>query len=49
MGMDDTHSYEERINFYYSDYEKALNLSAEIGIKVFCGLEISYGGTDFLV
>lgn len=41
--------YEEKINFYCSDYEQALDLSAQIGIKVFFGVELSYGGTDFLV
>lgn len=41
--------YEEGIHFYFSDYEKALALGNELGIKVFCGVEISYGGTDFLV
>lgn len=41
--------YAERIKFYFSDYKEALRLSAEIGISVFCGVEMSYGGTDFLV
>lgn len=41
--------YEEKIAFYFSDYEKALKLSKSIGIKVFCGQEISYKGTDFLI
>lgn len=41
--------YEERIEFYFSDYEQALALSDEIGIKVFLGVEISYAGTDFLI
>ena len=41
--------YEERIEFYFSDYEKALELSKEIGIKVFLGVELSYKGIDFLV
>ena len=42
-------SYEESIEFYFSDYEKALSLSEEIGIKVFLGVELSYKGTDFLI
>lgn len=42
-------SYDEKINFYFSDYEKACELGKEIGIKVFCGVETSYNGTDFLV
>ena len=41
--------YEEQIEFYFSDYEKALEMGKEMGIKVFCGVEISYGGTDFLI
>lgn len=41
--------YEEVINFYFSDYEEALELGKEIGIKVFLGVELSYKGTDFLV
>lgn len=41
--------YEEKINFYCSDYEEGLRLSEEIGIKVFFGIEMSYKGTDFLV
>ena len=49
IGMDDTHSYEERLEFYFSDYEEGLRLSEEIGIRVFCGVEMSYCGTDFLV
>ena len=32
VSMDSSHSYEERINFYFSDYENALLLSEEIGI-----------------
>jgi len=42
-------SYEERIRFYFSDFEEAKALSKEIGIDVFCGVEMSYKGTDFLV
>ena len=41
--------FEERIEFYCSDYEEGLRLSEEIGIKVFFGVEMSYKGTDFLV
>ena len=42
-------TYEEKVNFYFSDYEKALELSETVGIKVFCGVETTYGGSDFLV
>ena len=41
--------YEEKVNFYFSDYEEGLKLSEEIGIKVFLGVELSYKGTDFLI
>ena len=41
--------YEERIEFYFSDYEEALRLGKEIGISVFFGLESSHHGTDFLI
>lgn len=42
-------TYEEKINYYFSDYEKALEVSETVGIKVFGGVETTYGGTDFLV
>ena len=42
-------SYEEKIEFYFSDYEEGVKIGKEIGIKVFFGAELSYGGTDFLV
>ena len=41
--------YEDLIKFYCSDYEEAVRLAPEIGIKAFFGVELSYGGTDFLV
>ena len=42
-------SFEEKINFFCSDYEEALVVGREIGLPVFFGLEASYKGTDFLV
>lgn len=39
----------EYLDFFYADYEEALKVGKEIGIKVFCGEEISYKGTDFLI
>ena len=39
----------EKIHFYFADYEEGVKLGKEIGIKVFCGVEMSYGGTDFLI
>lgn len=49
IGIDPTLPYDQRIAFYFSDYEEGRKLSGEIGIKVFCGVELSYKGTDFLV
>ncbi|MBR5528743.1 MAG: PHP domain-containing protein [Clostridia bacterium] len=49
INVDRDKSYEEKIEFYFSDYEEAKKLSEEIGIKVFLGIELSYGGTDFLL
>lgn len=51
IGFDTTkpYKYEDIIEFYFSDYEKGKELGKEIGIKVFCGIEISHRGTDFLV
>ncbi len=40
---------DEKLEFYFSDYEKALEYGKKIGLKVFLGVEMSYGGTDFLV
>lgn len=42
-------SYNEQVEYYFSDYEDALKLGKEIGLTVFCGIEIGYKGTDFLV
>ena len=41
--------YAEKIEFYFSDYEAAVAYGEKIGIKVFCGVELSYKGTDFLI
>lgn len=42
-------SYEEKIRIYNADYEEAVRIAPEIGIRVFYGAELTYGGTDFLV
>ncbi len=42
-------NYQDKINFYYSDFEDAAALGEKIGLKVFDGVEMSYAGTDFLV
>ena len=49
INIDHRAPYEERINFYFSDYEKGVELGKKLGIKVFSGVELSYYGTDFLV
>lgn len=49
INIDPSLPYEEKIDFYFSDYEEGLRIGKEIGIKVFCGIEISFCGTDFLV
>jgi len=49
INIERSRPYEERINFYFSDYEEAKKLEDEIGIKVFYGVEVSYMGIDFLV
>ena len=46
---DPSWSYEETIHFYFSDYEEGVRVGKELGISVFCGIELSYKGTDFLV
>ena len=47
--LDGEYSYEEGVNLYFSDYEEGAVLGKELGIKVFCGIELSYKGTDFLI
>lgn len=49
INCDKSLPYAEKIEFYFSDYEEALRLSGEIGLRVFLGVEQSYRGTDFLI
>lgn len=49
INIDRTCPYEDRIHFYFSDYEEGARIGKEIGLDVFCGVEMSYRGTDFLV
>lgn len=49
IDIDRSLPYEDRIHFYFSDYENAIKIGKEIGLLVFCGVELSYRGTDFLV
>ncbi len=41
--------YTEKINLYCKDYEDGLPIAKKLGIKLFFGVEITYGGTDFLI
>ncbi|MBQ9929989.1 MAG: histidinol-phosphatase [Oscillospiraceae bacterium] len=41
--------YEEQIRLYFKDYEDALSAGREVGLAVFCGVELSYEKTDFLI
>lgn len=41
--------YEVQIDCFFRDYEEAVAIGREIGIKVFAGAEIDYEGADFLV
>lgn len=42
-------SYSEKMDYFFSDYEQGVEIGKELGIKVFCGVESSYHGTDFLI
>jgi predicted metal-dependent phosphoesterase TrpH len=49
INIERTATYEERIEYYFSDYEEGARIGRELDFPVFCGIEMSYGGTDFLV
>ena len=49
INIDKALPYEEKIEFFCSDYEVAKAIAPEIGIDVFFGIESSYKGTDFLI
>ena len=49
INFDRTRPYEEGIRFYFSDYEEGVRIGKALDMKVFCGVEISYKGTDFLI
>lgn len=49
LNIDRSLPYEERIEFYFADYEEARKIGQELGLAVFDGVEMSYKGTDFLV
>ena len=46
---DRTAPYQQQIEFYFSDYEEGAAIGKQIGLQVFCGVELSYKGTDFLI
>ena len=41
--------YRDQIDYYFADYEKAVEIGRQAGLKVFPGVELSYWGTDFLI
>ena len=49
INIDRNLPYEEKVNFYFGDLEEARIIGRELGIAVFGGVELSYGGTDFLI
>ena len=49
INIEPNRSYEERIRFYFSDYEEACRIGQEIGLQVFGGVEMGHFGSDFLV
>ena len=49
IDIDRNRSYQEKLEFYFSDYDLAKSMEQELGIRVFFGTELSYRGTDFLI
>ena len=49
IACDGSLSYREKLDFYFSDFDKACELGKEAGLKVFFGVELSLLGTDFLI
>ena len=41
--------YSEQIDYYFADFEEGARVGAQVGIKVFPGVELSCKGTDFLI
>ena len=41
--------YSEQIDYYFADFEEGVRVGAQVGIKVFPGVELSCKGTDFLI
>ena len=49
LNIDADASFEEKMEFYLSDYREAVAYGKEIGLRVFFAPELSYAGTDFLI
>ncbi len=49
INIDKSLSYRDKFQFYLSDYEEAKSFEKEMKLRVFFGVELSCGGTDFLV
>ena len=47
--IDQSLPYEERMAYYFSDYENGVEIGRNLGLQVFCGIEITFEGTDFLI
>ena len=42
-------TFAQRMDQYFADYEEGVRAGKELGLPVFCGIELSYYGTDFLI
>ena len=49
INLDKSLPYAEKIEYFFSDFEQAKAIGAELGLQVFCGAECAYKGSDFLV
>lgn len=49
INIDRDTPHKKKLDFYYRDADEAEALGREIGLQVFCGEELSYAGTDFLI
>lgn len=49
MNREEGMTYEQLLDFYFSDYHKAVEFGKKIGMKVFLGVESSNRGPDFVV
>ncbi len=49
INIDKNMPYEDKIHFYFADFEQAKKLGEQVGLQVLSGVELSYKGTDFLI